>query len=64
MSLTIPGSNFKLKNDNKIYQFVGYNCNNDILYRYNDNNLFSTIKENISEIIYEPTLFQKYHIRF
>ena len=42
MSLTIPGSNFKLKN----------------------NNLFSTIKENISEIIYEPTLFQKYHIRF
>ena len=40
MSLTIPGSNFKLKNDNKIYQFVGYNCNNDILYRYNDNNLF------------------------
>ena len=72
MSLTVPGSNFTLKNDNNIYQFVGYNYNNDILYRYNNINqnynvlyiLTSTVKENICKIIYEPILFHKYHIRF
>jgi len=64
--LTVPGSKFKLKNDNNIYQFYGYN-NNNILYRLVDNiinfNFSITIKQNVSEVIQEPILLQKYHIR-
>jgi hypothetical protein len=65
--LTIPGSKFKLKNDDKIYQFYGYNFCNNILYRPTDNtinyNLLNTNKQNVSVITEEPKLLQKFHIR-
>ena len=66
-NLIIPGSKFKLKNDNTIYQFYGYNYLDNILYRPVNNiinyKLYNTIKQNVSEILTEPILLVKYHQR-
>jgi len=62
--ILVPGTIFKLYNDTTIYQFIGYNMYNNILYQlYNNNNitleLYHGKQSNINQILYEPSYYKQ-----
>ncbi len=59
--ILVPGTIFKSCND-MIYQFIGYNMHDEILYQPYNNTITSTLyhgkQSDISQLLYEPSYYK------